>query len=106
MITGVAGSPSDLSGYVPRGKTRLWGYDEEERRVLAPAMSGLPALRAILARGTAREDVPGLILVDATVAELDAMYSLVEALMDAKGRRRFEVLDGLLRSLCTAIDGF
>ena len=106
MITGVAGSPSDLSRYVPRGKTRVWGYDEEERKVLTPATSGLPELRAILARGTPREDIPGLILVIATVAELDAMYSLVEALMDARGRRSYEVLDGLLRSLCTAIDGF
>ena len=107
VITGVAGSPSDLSRYVPRGKTRVWGYDEEERKVLAPMLSALPELRALLARGTPRDDVPGLILAEGTVAELDAMYSLVEALMDARGgRRRGDILDGLLRGLCTAIDGF
>ena len=35
------------------------------------------------------------------------MYSLVEALMDgARGRRRLELLETLLASLCTSIDGF
>jgi hypothetical protein len=35
------------------------------------------------------------------------MYSLVEALTDGtRSRRRLELLEGLLASLCTAIDGF
>ena len=107
MITGVEGSASNLSPYVPRGKTRLWGFDEEERVVLRGATASLPELRAILSRGTPREDVPGLLLAEATPSELDAMYSLVEALLDRRGsRNRLEILDGLLRSLCTAIDGF
>jgi hypothetical protein len=107
VITSIEGSASDLSRYVPQGKARLWGFDEEERDVLRRATSSLPELRAILSRGTPRADVPGLLLVEATVDELDTMYSLVEALMDTRGgRRRLEILDGLLRSLCTAIDGF
>jgi hypothetical protein len=41
------------------------------------------------------------------VAELDEMYSLVEALMDAtRGRKRLEILEGLRASLCHSIDGF
>jgi hypothetical protein len=107
VITGAGGSPSDLSRYVPRGKMRFWGYDEEERRVLGPATASLPQLRAVLARGTPREDVPGLFLVEGTVAEFDTLYSLVEVLEDStRGRRRLDILEGLRRSLCTAIDGF
>jgi hypothetical protein len=107
VITEVAGSPSDLSSYRLRGKGRWWGFDEVERKVLGPATSGLPELRALLARGTPRPDVPGLILTEGTAAELDAMYSLVEVLMDSRaGRSRHDVLKGLLQGLCTAIDGF
>jgi len=107
VITGGKGSASDLSPYVPRGKTRLWGFDEEERVVLRGATSSLPELRAILSRGRPREEFPGLLLAEATPAELGAMHSLVEALMDTRGgRRHLEILDGLLRRLGTAIDGF
>ena len=95
-ISAVAGSPSDMSIYSPRGKTRMWGYDEEERKVLGPALAGLPHLRAIVARGTPRDDIPGLILVEATPRELDELYSLVEALTDmTRSRARIEILDGL-----------
>jgi hypothetical protein len=107
VITGLEGSASDLSRYAPRGKTRVWGMDEEERSLLRAATSSIPELRVLVSRGTPREDIPGLLLVEATVAELDELYALVAALMDARGgRRRREILDGLLRSLCTAIDGF
>ena len=107
VITGIEGSASDLSRYVPQGKTRLWGFDEEERVVLRGATSSLPELRAIHSRGTPREDIPGLLLAEGTPAEFDALYSLVETLMDRRGSRlRLEILHGLLRSLCTAIDGF
>lgn len=106
-ISAVTGSPSDMSRYLPRGKTRMWGYDEAERKVLGPATAGLPHLRAVLARGTPRDDIPGLILVGATPRELDELYSLVEALTDmTRSRSRIEILDGLRASLCSAIDGF
>jgi len=107
VISGVAGSPSDMSGYVPRGKTRLWGYDEVERKVLGPATTHLPHLRAVLARGTPRDNIRGLILVEASPAELDEMYTLVEELTDmTRSQARIEVLDGLRASLCSAIDDF
>ena len=96
-----------MSRYVPRGENHLWGYDEEERRVLLPATAEIPHLRAVLARGTPQDDVPGLLMVEATVDELDEMYTLVEELTDAtRSRARVEVLDGLRRSLCASIDGF
>lgn len=107
VITGIAGGPSDLSRYLPRGKLRVWGYDEEERRVLVPATVDIPNLRAVLARGTPRDDVPGLIVVEATVDELDEMYSLVEELTDAtRSRARMDLLDGVRQSLSTSMDGF
>ena len=96
-----------MSRYVPRGKTHLWGYDEEERRLLLPPTVDLPPLRAVLARGTPQDDIAVLLLVEATVDELDEMYTLVEELTDmTRSRARLEVLDGLRRSLCTSIDGF
>ena len=86
----------------------MWGFTEEERRVLTAATGNIPELRAVLERGVPRPELAeGLLLVQATLSELDEMYSLVEALMDGtRGKRRLELLDGLLASLCTSIDGF
>jgi hypothetical protein len=86
----------------------MWGFTEEERRVLAPATGSIPELRGVLERAIPRPDLAeGLQLVQATLVELDEMYSLVSALMDGtRNRRRLELLDGLLAGLCTAIDGF
>lgn len=86
----------------------MWGFTDEERRVLAVAAGEIPRLRAVLDRAVPRPDLAeDLLLVQATFAELDEMYSLVEALMDGtRSRRRLELLDGLLASLCSAIDGF
>ena len=87
-------------------KKRLWGFDDEERRVLAEATVGIQELQAVLARAKPRADL-GVWLVHASVSELDEMYSLVEELMDAtRSRRRLDLLDGLLASLCTSMDGF
>jgi hypothetical protein len=46
VISAVEGSASDLSRYVPQGKARLWGFDDEEREVLRRVTSSLPELRA------------------------------------------------------------
>jgi hypothetical protein len=63
-------------------------------------------LQAVLGRAAWRGDL-GMWLVQASVSELDEMYSLVEALMDAaRSRKRLDLLDGLLATLCTSIDGF
>jgi len=50
--------------------------------------------------------VDGLLLVQATVRELDQMYTLVEDLSEgARGRRR-AMLDELRATLCNSMDGF
>jgi hypothetical protein len=106
-ITGFAGAAVDLSRYVPRGKEVLWGFDEQERKLLRDATEELPNLRAVLARACPQVEIPGLLLVDATVPELDLMYTLVEDLTDlTRSWQRCELLDGLRASLCTSIDGF
>lgn len=106
-VTHVAGSDADLSRYVPRGKTVLWGFDEEEREVLLVATTHIPELRAVVARSQPHVEIAGLLIVHATVAELDEMYTLVEELTDGtRSRRRRDLLDGLRGSLCTSIDGF
>lgn len=108
-ITGFEGTALDMSRYVPSPtkKLRVWGIDEEERRVLLEATSEMASLRAVVSRAIPHMEVKGLLIVQATVEELDDVYTLVEELTDAtRSRRRIEVLDGMRASLCTAMDGF
>jgi hypothetical protein len=106
-VSQFAGSGSDLTPYTPSGRTVVWGFDEEERKVLIEATAQRPELRATIARGRCEPQLKGVFLVDATVAELDEVYTLVEILTDCtRSRRRIELLDGLRASLCTSMDGF
>jgi len=106
-VTSFADTDSDLSRYVPTTKMVMWGIDEEERKLLMAATTELFGLRAVVSRARPHHDIEGLLLVEATVAELNEVYTLVEELTDGtRGRRRIELLDGLRASLCTSIDGF
>jgi hypothetical protein len=90
-----------------RTKKRLWGFDDGERETLIAATVEIPELRAVIERASRRTDLRNLWVVEASVAELDEMYSLVEALMDGtRSRRRLDQLDGMRATLCTSIDGF
>lgn len=90
-----------------RTKKRLWGFDDGEREILVAATAQIPELRAVVARGTRRAELGDLWVVEASVAELDEIYSLVEALIDGtRSRRRREQLDGMRATLCTSMDGF
>jgi hypothetical protein len=90
-----------------RSKNRLWGFDDGEREVLVAATAGIPGLRGVVERAAQRAELRGLWVVEASVDELDEMYSLVEALMDGtRSRRRLEQLKGMRATLCTSIDGF
>lgn len=86
----------------------MWGFTDEERRALAAATGNIPSLQAVLDRAVPRPDLAeGLLLVQATVFELDEMYSLVEELMEGtRSQRRLDLLEGLLASLCSSMDGF
>lgn len=111
-ITGFEGSVHDMSPFVPRKqKLRTWGFDDEEREELLEATTHLPALRAVLSRGSPavdlEEDEEEVMMVQATVEELDELYTLVEHLTDAtRSRRRIQLLDGLRMSLGSSMDGF
>ncbi len=89
-------------------RNRVWGFDDADRALLAAATVDLPALRAVVGRAEPRPELqPGLWVVQASLRELDEMYSLVEALMDAtRSRRKLDQLEGLLATLCTSMDGF
>jgi hypothetical protein len=90
-----------------RTKKRLWGFDDGEREILVGATTEIPELRAVVSRAGRRVDLGNLWVVEASVDELDEMYSLVEALMDGtRSRRRLEQLEGMRATLCTSIDGF
>lgn len=104
-ITGYEGTELDLSSYVPRQKKlRVWGFDDESREVLLAGTTCFPSLRAVIARASPAAEIKGLLVVQATLDELDAIYTLVEQLTDAtRSRRRIEVLDGLRADLCGAM---
>jgi len=108
VISGFERTELDLSSYVPRRKKlRLWGFDDEGREVLLAATTGIPSLRAVIARASPAAEVEGLLVLQATVDELDEVYTLVEHLTDAtRSRRRIELLDGMRADLCGAMDGF
>ena len=90
-----------------RTKQRLWAFDDGEREVLVAATAGIPALRGVVERAGRRAELRGQWVVEASVDELDEMYSLVEALMDGtRSRRRLDQLWGLRATLCTSMDGF
>lgn len=107
VIRGIVDSAHDLSAHVPRGKTVPWGMDDEEREVLWEATRWTPSLRAVIARASPHPEMPELLMLFATVSELDEVYTMVEELTDGtRSRRRRELLDGLRASLSTSIDGF
>ncbi len=102
-----SGRPTCLAGQVVARGRRLWGFDDQQRRILFDATEEIPTIRSVLARAEQRADLDGLWVLQATVRELDEIYSLVEALMDCtRGRKKLDLLEGLLSSLCTSIDGF
>lgn len=90
-----------------RNKNRLWGFDDAERELLIGATAEIPTLRSIIERAERRADLDGMWLVKSNVEELDEMYSLVQALMGGtRGRKKLDLLDGMLATLCTSMDGF
>ena len=90
-----------------RTSKRLWAFDDGDREILVAATAAIPALRGVIERAGRRAELPGLWVVEATVDELDEMYSLVEALTDGtRSRRKREQLEGMRATLCTSIDGF
>ena len=90
-----------------RSTKRLWGYDEEQGAVLREATAHIPELRWVIERAKPHGEIPRLSILQATVAELDDVYTLVEALTDrTRSRKRRELLDDLRASFCTAMDGF
>jgi len=97
-----------MSPFVPhQQKLRVWAIDDEERRVLLDATTHIPELRAVVSRGSPAVDLEQALMLQATVDELNAIYTRVEELTDAtRSRRRIELLDGLRMTLCSAMDGF
>jgi hypothetical protein len=107
-VRGFEGSLYDMSPFVPKGgKLRVWAIDDEERKVLREAAALMPEVRAVVARGTPAVDLDAALMIQATMAELDELYTLVESLEDmTRSRARLELLRGLRMGLSTAIDGF
>lgn len=107
-VTGFEGTAHDLSPFVPQGgKLRVWAIDDQERRVLLDATTRSLALRAVVSRASPALEVEQALMIQATLDELDAIYTLVEQLTDAtKSRRRIQFLDDVRRGLCGAMDGF
>lgn len=95
--------------HVMAQRKRLWGFDDEQREVLVVATEQIPSLRALVERAkqSTSADLPGLWILQASVSELDEVYSLVEALMDeTRSRRQLELLKSMRMTLCSSMDGF
>jgi hypothetical protein len=104
-ITGFAGSERDLSGFIPTVKTYLWGVTQESHDLLYAATEDIPELRAVISRASPVDEIPGFLRIDATMRELDDLYTLVEELTDAtRSRRRIEILGDLRGDLCAVMD--
>ena len=105
-VAGYRGTEHDLGRFWRSGKKKLWGLDQPQRALLLEATAWIPQLRAVVARAEPARGVDGLLLVQATVRELDQMYTLVEDLSEgARGRRR-AMLEELRATLCNSMDGF
>jgi hypothetical protein len=90
-----------------RKAKRLWGFDEEQGAVLRSATTDIPELREVIERARPHGEIAGLQILEATVEELDELYTLVEVLTDrTRSRKRHELLDDLRASLCVSMDGF
>jgi hypothetical protein len=90
-----------------RAAKRLWGFDEEQGAVLRSATTDIPELREVIGRARPHGEIAGLYVLEATVEELDEVYTLVEALTDqTRSRKRRELLDELRASLSVSMDGF
>ena len=92
---------------MPRSKKRWWGFDTEAYKLLLAATADIPELRAVIDRARPDAEIAGLLVLRATVDELDEMYTLVEHLADrVRSPRRRELVHMLRVSLSTSIDGF
>ena len=90
-----------------RKAKRVWGFDEEQGAVLRLATTDIPELRKVIERARPHGEIAGLHLLEATVEELDELYTLVEGLTDrTRSRKRHALLDDLRASLCVSMDGF
>ena len=79
-FVGFEGTAHALSFFVTRNKKRrFWAIGDEEREVLLEATMDLPALRAVVSRGSPAVDLEQALKVHATVDEFDDIYTLVEA---------------------------
>jgi hypothetical protein len=107
VVTGFSGGTHDLSKHRRRGKLVPWGIDAGDRALLLEVTVRIPELRAIVSRATPYAELPGLLIVWATVDELDTVYTLVEDLTDGtRSRKRREHYDKLRATLCNSMDGF
>lgn len=115
VVTGFAGTAADLRGQRGWGRTVAWAMLPEERYLLHRATVRDRAMRAVVARAHSLDETTvdpddeasDMLLVAATVGELNDLYTLVESLYSgAVSADEREILDGLRASLSTSIDGF
>lgn len=107
VVTGFIGSDLDLSIYFGLEADTTWGMDGSAHEMLLAATKHIPELRSVVARAAPHDTIPGLLLLRATLDELDDLYTLVEHLEGAtRSPSRRDLLAGLRASLCTAMDGF
>jgi hypothetical protein len=94
-----------MSAKRAKKRKHVWGFDDEQREVLLEATTNRPRLREVIERAEPHAHDPDFLVLEATMDELDEMYDLVSALVEATtDEERLELLDNLLEGLSTAID--
>jgi len=118
VVTEFVGTAADLREQRGRGRTVAWAMMPEERFLLHRATERDRAMRSVVARAHLMDEAFAMqldpddealdmLLVEATVDELNDLYTLVESLYTGRvGADWREVLDGLRASLSSSIDGF
>ena len=88
-------------------KQRVWGFATAQRDVLMDATLRSSPLLPLICSAERRAEGEHLWLLTGSVRELNEVYDLVEVLMArARGARQRDLLEGLLASLCSAMDRF
>lgn len=106
-VSGFEGSVLDLSDYRLDGEFVTWGIDAKQQKLLLRLTASSPEYRSVLARARPHDEIRGLLIINATLPELDELHLLIEARMDGvRSKRERAILDGLLSTLWTSTDGF
>lgn len=99
-ITGYANDASNLARHRPKGTLVTWYIGDAGRAYLREITKGLAHLRAVIARASPVDEPQGLLVLQAAVAEIRELASLLDTARRRGSLRRIDrqIADELLAS--------